>query len=37
MAAPSVRPQRRHLVTHPAIVWDGSKEIPEGILDAVSR
>ncbi|HET6829405.1 MAG TPA: malate synthase G, partial [Ramlibacter sp.] len=24
-----------HLMTNPAILWDGSKEIPEGILDAV--
>ena len=24
-----------HLMTNPAILWDGGKEIPEGILDAV--
>ncbi len=24
-----------HLMTNPAILWDGAKEIPEGILDAV--
>jgi malate synthase len=24
-----------HLMTNPAILWDGSKEIPEGIMDAV--
>ena len=24
-----------HLMTNPAILWDGTKEIPEGILDAV--
>jgi malate synthase len=24
-----------HLMTNPAILWDGEKEIPEGILDAV--
>ena len=24
-----------HLMTNPAILWDGNKEIPEGILDAV--
>ncbi len=24
-----------HLMGHPAILWDGGKEIPEGILDAV--
>ena len=24
-----------HLMNHPAILWDGGREIPEGILDAV--
>jgi len=24
-----------HLMTHPAVLWGGSQEIPEGILDAV--
>jgi malate synthase len=24
-----------HLMNHPAVLWDGGKEIPEGILDAV--
>ena len=24
-----------HLMTNPAVLWDGTKEIPEGILDAV--
>ena len=24
-----------HLMTNPAILWDGAKEIPEGIMDAV--
>ena len=24
-----------HLMTHPGVLWDGKKEIPEGILDAV--
>ena len=24
-----------HLMTNPAVLWDGNKEIPEGILDAI--
>ena len=24
-----------HLMTNPAILWDGGREIPEGIMDAV--